>query len=136
MKIRTGFVSNSSSSSFLVAFPNFFYPTTDAVQKALFDGKEGVMKTEWRGEKLSYRVAAEIIRSMLLMQESNDLAMIKRNENLEPGARKAVAAWLKAHKDNCQLYVLKFSTEMETDQIILASGEEFEKIDHISLGYL
>jgi hypothetical protein len=136
MKIRTGFVSNSSSSSFLVAFPYFFYPTTDAVQKALFGEQEGFMKTEWRGEKLTYRAAAEIIRSMLLMQESNNLTMIKRNENLEPAARAAVATWLKAHKKNYQLYVLKFSTEMETDQIILASGEEFEKIDHISLGYL
>jgi hypothetical protein len=136
MKIRTGFVSNSSSSSFLVAFPYFFYPTVEAVQKALFGGKEGVMKTEWNGEKLTYRAASEIIRSMLLMQTSNDLALIKRNENLAPEARTAVAAWLKAHKKDCQLYVLKFSTEMETDQIILASGEEFEQVEHISLGYL
>lgn len=40
-KVRKGFVSNSSSSSFIVAFPRGFVPTTTSVGVALFGGLEG-----------------------------------------------------------------------------------------------
>lgn len=42
MKIRKGFVSNSSSSSFIVAFPSSFKPTEEGIKELLFDNKDVV----------------------------------------------------------------------------------------------
>lgn len=59
MKIRNGFVSNSSSSSFVVAFPK--KPKTAAdVWKYLFDGKDGGI-SHCCGDGLSYSQVSEIL---------------------------------------------------------------------------
>ena len=54
MKIRNGFVSNSSSSSFVVAFPKKPKTAKD-VLKYMFDGKEGGVGLEYYDEGLSYK---------------------------------------------------------------------------------
>lgn len=60
MKHRNGFVSNSSSSSFIVAF--FKKPrTVNAVLEFMFDGKEGGIGLEYYDNGLSYNQVSQII---------------------------------------------------------------------------
>lgn len=58
MKVRAGFVSNSSSSSFVVAFPKTMPLTVEAVKEYLFDDQEYI---DYWDEGLSTDLAAEII---------------------------------------------------------------------------
>jgi len=58
MKIRNGFVSNSSSSSFIVAFPEKPKNIED-VLKFMFNGKEGSVSLDHYENGLSYRQIAE-----------------------------------------------------------------------------
>ncbi len=58
MKIRNGFVSNSSSSSFVVAFPKKPKSAED-VHKMMFDGKEGKIQPYDFVDGLSYSQIAE-----------------------------------------------------------------------------
>ncbi len=58
MKIRNGFVSNSSSSSFVVAFPHKPKSAED-VHEMMFNGKEGKIQPYEFVEKLSYSQIAK-----------------------------------------------------------------------------
>ena len=73
MKIRNGFVSNSSSSSFVVAFPK--KPQSEAdVLKYMFDGKEGGLSLEYYENGYSYRQICEQVYKDILNQENKESA--------------------------------------------------------------
>lgn len=69
MKIRQGFVSNSSSSSFIVSFPKGFVPTKEAVKDYLFKGIDSIQEY---GDPISTDDMAEIICRDMLEQTPND----------------------------------------------------------------
>lgn len=58
MKTRNGFVSNSSSSSFVVVFPKCPESTSE-VLKYMFEGKEGGVSLDYYGDGYSYNQIAE-----------------------------------------------------------------------------
>jgi hypothetical protein len=82
MKVRTGFVSNSSSSSFVVAFPKGFNPSLENVQNYLFSSSPII----WEGNDVANVTAAEAatrIYEDMRGQTPNDQALIM--ETLENG---------------------------------------------------
>jgi hypothetical protein len=82
MKIRSGFVSNSSSSSFVVAFPKGFIPSLENVQHYLF----GPSPVIWEGNDVANLTATEAaarIYQDMRGQTPNDQALIM--ETLENG---------------------------------------------------
>ena len=68
MKVRQGFVSNSSSSSFVVAFPKGFVATEDSVKELLFTGQNSV---NFYDHSVSVDQAASIIASDMKSQTPN-----------------------------------------------------------------
>lgn len=70
-KFRTGFVTNSSSSSFVVAFKDI--PTTVEEMKALlFDPNQEVMRSPWGDESLTCDDVAQQVLDDLQSQVPND----------------------------------------------------------------
>ena len=76
MKVRQGFVSNSSSSSFIVAFPKDFEITSDNVRQYLFGEQEHV--TAYHESFSTKQIAEQVTRDMLA-QTPNDEDAIKEN---------------------------------------------------------
>lgn len=68
MKVRQGFVSNSSSSSFVVAFPKGFVPTEESVKELLFGQTENLY---CYGEGVSTAAAASVIANDMKNQTPN-----------------------------------------------------------------
>ena len=64
MKIRQGFVSNSSSSSFIVAFPKGMEISSDNVQNYLFADQESITAFDWIGTFSSKEIAEQVTRDM------------------------------------------------------------------------
>ncbi len=84
MKIRKGFVSNSSSSSFVVAFPKGFDPSDTAVKELLFGDSQRVCYYEYA---VDADQAASIIASDMRGQApNNNEAMIDALSGHLPGA--------------------------------------------------
>jgi hypothetical protein len=80
MKIRLGFISNSSSSSFLVAFPR--YPkTVDDVMEMLFDHDQKIFKNPYslynNIDGWDVRMVSEIVFSDIKKQVPNNMRFIK-----------------------------------------------------------
>lgn len=71
MKIRQGFVSNSSSSSFIVAFPKDMEKTDAAVHQYLFGDNFGAITAyDWIGTFGTAEIAAQVAQD-LREQEAN-----------------------------------------------------------------
>jgi len=70
MKIRQGFVSNSSSSSFIVAFPKGFEPTTKNVIDYVFNGNTG--KMTYCDHSADITRVADVIVDYMTSQSPND----------------------------------------------------------------
>ena len=71
MKTRNGFVSNSSSSSFVVAFPKKPESVQD-VLKYMFDGKEGGLSLEYYEDGLSYNQICQRVYDDLIKSENGE----------------------------------------------------------------
>jgi hypothetical protein len=75
MKVRSGFVSNSSSSSFIVAFPCGFVPTAVAIQDYLFGTRQEITVDEG-DESITCTEAATLIYQQMSGQAPNDHLLI------------------------------------------------------------
>jgi hypothetical protein len=80
VKLRAGFVSNSSSTSFVVAFPKGFHPTTEAVRIYLFGPRSG------RARSLPVGEIAAAVYAQMTHQHPNDLALIQNSLGGFPGS--------------------------------------------------
>lgn len=87
MKIRQGFVSNSSSSSFIVAFPKDIEKTEMSIHKYLFGEKFGVLcPYEWHEAVSTGQAAAEVLKDMLAQEANNQENIIEALGGHLPGA--------------------------------------------------
>jgi hypothetical protein len=104
MKIRQGFVSNSSSSSFVVAFPRGFTPTKKAILDYVFGDRDEVTVHWGEPDRMPVGRAASAILAQIKDQKPNDPAELTRaldgtylpgepemayHENESPEARRA-----------------------------------------------
>jgi hypothetical protein len=64
MKLRSGFVSNSSSSSFVVAFPIGFRPSIEAIKAYLFPGRTALATSFYNADLPIDEAAARILAQM------------------------------------------------------------------------
>ena len=78
MKCRNGFVSNSSSSSFIVAFPKDIEMTEAAVKKYLFQEDEFLYNYD---DRMATKKSEEIILEEMKKQKPNDIENIRDNCN-------------------------------------------------------
>lgn len=76
MKQRSGFVSNSSSSSFIVAFPKDIKLTVEAVKEYLFKDAETI-EAGYDDTNISTEEASRIILSEMRTQSPNDMNNLK-----------------------------------------------------------
>jgi dsDNA-binding SOS-regulon protein len=164
MKIRAGFVSNSSSSSFIVAFPVGFRPTAANIAAYLFAGRRGGLRLAGYDTVVSFPEAAKRIASQMRRIKPNDQARIKQAlEGWLPGGprserfmlkggktdqdawNKALdayqAAWwaktkpaLTAHGQE-DLYVFWFADNKETAEAILERGSTFAGARHVKISH-
>jgi len=77
MKLRAGFVANSSSSSFVVGLPKVFEPTRGNIGQLFFPGQSQIYSPRF-GKTLSTEVAIEIIYAQMRHQSPNQAAEILR----------------------------------------------------------
>lgn len=75
MKKRTGFVSNSSSSSFIVKFPRI--PSSAKEVKKIVFGDDEFIYSPWGDEKFETSKAAQIIFNDIKAQKKNDIKRAK-----------------------------------------------------------
>lgn len=64
MKVRKGFVSNSSSSSFIVAFPKDLPMNEEAVKNYLMPGQEAICAYDWIGTFSASDIANQVFKDM------------------------------------------------------------------------
>jgi hypothetical protein len=76
MKRRSGFVSNSSSSSFIVAFPKGFVPTRGTILDYLFPDLDAIVNPYHEDESFSSGQAARYIMVQMQGQTPNDQTKI------------------------------------------------------------
>jgi hypothetical protein len=75
MKLRTGFVANSSSSSFVVGLPNAFEPTRPNIKNLFFPALSQIYSPRF-AKYLSVEVAIEILYAQMRHQSPNQAAKI------------------------------------------------------------
>lgn len=156
MKQRKGFVSNSSSSSFIVAFPEGFVPTTQSVADLLFGGTEGTQR--FYDHLADYGVIARVIADDMQAQKPNDpvaiMEEVKANIYLdmedyrmpmdspqrydwdaldkainEEAAKKTTEFMRQhVHKD---LYIFEYSDNDGSLDCCMEHGGTFDKIEHV-----
>lgn len=86
MKIRQGFVSNSSSSSFIVAFPRDFQISSDSVQSYLFAGQQSIVAYDWIGTFDTKQIADVVTSDMRAQTPNNHEAITEALGGHLPGA--------------------------------------------------
>jgi len=78
MKIRQGFVTNSSSSSFVVAFPRGFVPTKKAILDYVFGDRDEVVVHWGEPDRIPVGRAASAILGQMKDQKPNDPVELAR----------------------------------------------------------
>ena len=86
MKIRQGFVSNSSSSSFIVAFPKDMEISSDAVQSYLFGEETAITAYDWIGTFGTKEIADQVTRDMRAQTPNVDEQIAEALGGHLPGA--------------------------------------------------
>ena len=134
MKIRKGFVSNSSSTSFIVKFP--FQPrNAEEVKKIVFGDDEWFMDPYYdpkssffknRTEKYSTKEVAEDLYKDIESQIANDFKILKKTESLSKEELKELRNMLRGSE---VLYHFTFSDEDGQYQCALEHGIVFEKLE-------
>ena len=154
MKVRKGFVSNSSSSSFIVAFPKDFDQTADSIKKLLFDGVDVVAIYD---DSLSTDTAASIIAKDLEGQMPNDKAKIMNAlshghlsgspsfddfklsdgnidwEAYSQAGKKYVEAYLQrilAETEDSNLFIFEYADDTSTGTV-MEHGGVFNSVPHV-----
>ena len=163
MKIRAGFVSNSSSSSFVVAFPSGFKATPANVLAYLFDGRRGGVRVAGDDESVSFPEAATIIAGQMKGLRPNSpgrinealggwlpgLPDMSRFQRAGSGAIDSEAWWAaceayrraywektrpKLVAGGADLYVFWFSDHNGVEAI-LERGNTFAKVPHVRISH-
>jgi len=160
MKIRQGFVSNSSSSSFVVAFPSI-PKSSDDVHRILFNNDKK-FNIEQYDRHLESSKASNIVYDAIKNQNVNDKnAIIESigngwfdgkpemekfknskgnvdwNAYEEASNKKALKIANKFIKDNkdAKIYVFSFSDNDGDDGVVMEHGEIFNNLPHIQTSY-
>ena len=135
MKVRNGFVSNSSSSSFIVAFP-VIPQSKDEIKELLF-GSEAKFPHPYQDYSIPTDVIADAIWSDLKPPISKDEAVEEARGSLEGGPE---LNWTEhvsdADYDNYDLESKKYA-ELKIDEFVKENGSNifmFEYSDHSDLG--
>jgi hypothetical protein len=165
VKLRAGFVSNSSSSSFIVAFPKNFKPTPEAIKVYLFPRRKALV-VQYYDEVLSIDDAVRRIYAQMKGKHPNSPTAIRRalldgqvpglpdhnafpfrqpgthETNWEAWHRAADArrrAWWKQQAASLapghDLYVFQFGDESGTAEAILEHAETFRAVPHVVIGH-
>lgn len=160
MKIRSGFVSNSSSSSFVVAFPKDMELTQEAVKKYIF-GEGVILDNPYSSDYMTTDRAAEIILRDIKDQgedsRSSAIQIIGNTfENapefdydfywtLDPSKKdayhkefdkklelflKTVEGGLKGLEESHNLYLFEYSDNDDGEGVIMEHGGTFDKVKH------
>jgi len=130
MKTRTGFVSNSSSSSFIIAF-NKKPESIDKMKQILF-GDEKIFHHPY--EKTGYltKKVAETVYNDILNQKSKNQEEVIEELGCgwidHPG--KDGKKFFKKNKD-CEIFVVEYSDNDGPFYCAMEHGDAFDKIPHI-----
>jgi hypothetical protein len=165
MKIRSGFVSNSSSSSFVVAFPAGFKATPANVQAYLFAGRRGGLRLSGYEVTVNFEEAAKRIAAQMSRRKPNDPKRIEealsgwvpgmpRSEKFPLAGKPGETDWdawsdaLEAHQaaywrkvkptiapHGEDLYVFWFEDNKDTASAILERGSTFAAVPHIKISH-
>ena len=138
MKVRKGFVSNSSSSSFIVAFPKDMEVSSDSVQNYMFNGQEFVTAYDWIGTFGAKEIADRVVRDMRDQKPNDAEAIIEAMGGHLPGSpsldrfrvRKEDG---KGFDYDCEAYE-KASSEFRA-QMLEKLKKEFEGMDIFTFEY-
>ncbi len=129
MKIRNGFVSNSSSSSFIVAIPKKV-KTVEQLKEIMFPGQKFISHPYEDGVSITTKKIAETVFKDMEEQIPNNreslLSEYDYNDRTE--------SFAVAHsKDN--IYVFSYSDNDGSFQSFMEHGGIFENLPHITISH-
>lgn len=140
MKLRTGFVSNSSSSSFIVAIPKRIKTSKD-LQKLLFGderfypnpyaGNDAHSPWGWPIEEVVSVVYKDFIQAQILSEVD---IMVMSDDIANPVGREKirVMSFIRENPD-CNFCLFRYSDEDGTFRSALEHGPLFSRVPHIAI---
>jgi hypothetical protein len=146
MKIRAGFVSNSSSASFIVAFPAGFKPTKESIERYLFGGHYISPGRHWDNKTpITTPELVEHIYAQMRRRKPNSRPLIARvmsDWTAHPplygvAHERAKAVFWAAEQarltkgGRSDLYTFSFSSEVDAVDNELKSGRPFDAVPYL-----